>query len=155
MLKPLCQVSATEALGTTYYWGQDLDGEPDNLWGLEGYTHAVGFYLGHPASDVFQREMSFVADEKLLKIKDWYDLKHYDLAGGFLTREDDPHKDAKESHVAVLHLWARSGKGQQDKLAQKLCAFASRVHEANTDGMQSCSVLKGCWDLSLVSLWMR
>lgn len=132
-----------------------MDGEPDTLWGLEGYTHAVGFYLGHPASDVFKREMGYVACEKLLKTDDWYDLKHYDLAGGFLTRGDDIHKDEKESHVAILHFWAHSGKGQQEKLTQKLCIFADRMHQADVNDVQSCGVLRGCWDLSVVSLWVR
>lgn len=115
----------------------------------------MGFYLGHPASDVFKREMGHVAREKLLKIDDWYDLKHYDLAGGYLTREDDIHKDEKESHVAILHFWAQSGKGQQEKLTQKLCTFAEKIRQADMNDVQSCGVLRGCWDLSLVSLWMR
>ncbi|PVH69788.1 hypothetical protein DL98DRAFT_623307 [Cadophora sp. DSE1049] len=102
----LCKVSATETLGNTYYWGQDLDGEPDTLWGLEGYSHAVGFFIGHPSSQIFKEEMALVDSQKLLRheqgltSKD-YDLKHYDQAGGYLTRGDDESKDGKDSFVAL------------------------------------------------------
>ncbi|PMD59956.1 uncharacterized protein K444DRAFT_473721, partial [Hyaloscypha bicolor E] len=102
----LCEVSATEPLGNTYYWGQDLDGEPDTLWGLEGYSHAVGFFIGHPSSQVFKEEMALVDSDKLLRneqglaSKD-YDLKHYDQVGGYLTREDDEGKDGENSFVVV------------------------------------------------------
>ncbi|KAH8754446.1 hypothetical protein BGZ57DRAFT_945016 [Hyaloscypha finlandica] len=106
----LCEVSATEPLGNTYYWGQDLNGEPDTLWGLEGYSHAVGFFIGHPSSQVFKEEMALVDSDKLLRheqglaSKD-YDLKHYDQVGGYLTREDDEGKDGKDSFVVVMHFW--------------------------------------------------
>jgi hypothetical protein len=53
----LCQASLTERLGNSYYWGADLDGEPDTLWGLEGYSHPVGFFKGHVSSGIFKREM--------------------------------------------------------------------------------------------------
>jgi hypothetical protein len=100
-LIPLCEVSATEAQGTSYYWAQDVDGEPNTLWGLEGYSHAVGFFLGHPDSEVFKREMALVDGNKLLKheqglgSKD-YDLHHYDFESGYLTLENDAEKDSNE-----------------------------------------------------------
>lgn len=161
-LVPLCEVSATEPQGTTYYWGQDLDGEPDTLWGLEGYTHAVGFFLGHPSSDIFKREMALVDGDRLLRTKQGlsspdYDLHHYDLEGGWLTRPDDGDKDSKGSHVAVFHFWAAEGRRKQ--VMEKLCSLASETLESeNTSSqitVQSCAVLKECIDPTLSSLWVR
>lgn len=155
-------MSATEPLGTTYYWGQDLDGEPDTLWGLEGYSHAVGFFIGHPSSQIFKEEMAFVDSQKLLRheqgltSKD-YDLKHYDQAGGYLTRSDDELKDGKDSFVAVLHFWARGGK--RVDVISKLSKLAEETKESKGLGLetmvQSCALLKGVWDLDLVTLWVR
>ncbi|KAK1637347.1 hypothetical protein BDP81DRAFT_481071 [Colletotrichum phormii] len=82
----LCAVSATEPLGNSYYWGHDLsNAEPDTLWGLEGYTHPAGFFLGPtppPTPD--------------------YDLHHCDLAGGWLKRDDDPGKDSQGKEYQAL-----------------------------------------------------
>lgn len=159
-LVPLCEVSATEPHGSSYYWGQDLDGENDTLWGLEGYSHAVGFFMGHPASDVFKREMLLVDEDKLLKTKQGltspdYDLHHYDGFGGFLTRENDADKFSKNSHVAVHHFWAKVGK--RDELLKKLVAFAEKTKESQSaDGsVQSALVLKECNDQTLATLWIR
>ncbi|CZR69251.1 uncharacterized protein PAC_19151 [Phialocephala subalpina] len=158
-LIPLCEVSVTEPLGNTYYWGQDLDGEPDTLWGLEGYSHAVGFFIGHPSSKVFKEEMALVDSDKLLRneqgltSKD-YDLKHYDQAGGYLTREDDEEKNRKDSFIAVIHFWVKGG-GSGDVI-NKLGNLADATKELGLEVMiQSCAVFKGVWDQNLVTLWVR
>ncbi|TVY42036.1 hypothetical protein LSUB1_G002991 [Lachnellula subtilissima] len=155
-LVPLCEVSATEPLGHTYYWGQDLDGEPDTLWGLEGYSHAVGFFKGHPASDIFKREMALVDQDQLLKHEQGlasrdYDLYHYDDAGGWYTKEDDPEKHSKTSHVVVHHFFAQAGKRENViRLLGGLAEISKTVI-----GVQSCGVLRECNDKSLVTLWVR
>ncbi|KAH8901194.1 hypothetical protein GQ53DRAFT_620551, partial [Thozetella sp. PMI_491] len=100
----LCGVSATEPYGDSYYWGVDLDGRPDDLWGLEGYTHPVGFFLDHVSSDIFQREMALVDKDELLKTQQGisspdYDLHHYDKESGWLKRDDDSDRDSTNSHV--------------------------------------------------------
>jgi hypothetical protein len=155
-LVPLCEVSATEVLGHTYYWGQDVDGEPDTLWGLEGYSHAVGFFMGHPASDIFKREMALVDSDKLLKNEQGlasrdYDLHHYDSAGGWLTKEDDPEKDSKTSYVVVHHFFAQPGKRQE--IILWLNAFAEEAK--GVKGVQSSAVLQEINDNSLMTLWLR
>lgn len=155
-LVPLCEVSATEPLGHTYYWGQDLDGEPDTLWGLEGYSHAVGFFMGHPASDIFKREMALVDQDQLLKHEQGlasrdYDLHHYDDAGGWYTKEDDPKKNSKISHVVVHHFFAQAGK--REDVIQLLNGLAEK--SKTVTGVQSCGVLRECNDKSLVTLWVR
>ncbi|KAJ0333484.1 hypothetical protein COL5a_001192 [Colletotrichum fioriniae] len=100
-LVALCAVSATEPLGNSYYWGHDLSASsPDTLWGLEGYTHPAGFFLGHTSTDVFKREMRLADEQKLLKTVQGigspdYDLHHYDMAGGWLKRDDDSGKDSQ------------------------------------------------------------
>ncbi|KAH8654821.1 hypothetical protein BGZ61DRAFT_500448 [Ilyonectria robusta] len=91
----LCDVSATELYGDSYYWGEDLDGEPDTLWGLEGYTHPIGFFIDHVSSSIFKREMALVDKDELLRHQQGlgspdYDLHHYDQESGWLKREDDP-----------------------------------------------------------------
>jgi hypothetical protein len=155
-------VSATEPLGNTYYWGQDLDGEPDTLWGLEGYSHAVGFFIGHPSSQVFKEEMALVDSDKLLRneqglaSKD-YDLKHYDQVGGYLTREDDEGKDGKDRFVVVMHFWIKGGR--RDDAISKLGNLANATKGDADLGLeamiQSCAVFKGVWDQNLVTLWVR
>ncbi|KAH8797913.1 hypothetical protein F5884DRAFT_146441 [Xylogone sp. PMI_703] len=157
-LVSLCEVSAAEPHGSSYYWGQDLDGEPDTLWGLEGYSHAVGFFMGHPASDVFKREMSLVDSDKLLKTVQGlgspdYDLHHYDWYGGFLTREEDADKYAKNSHVAVHHFWAKEGK--REELLGKLLGFAEGTQVKESVSVQSAAVLKEVNDMNLATLWIR
>jgi len=155
----LCQVSLTERLGNTYYWGADLDGEPDTLWGLEGYSHPVGFFKGHVSSDIFKREMALVDSDKLLKHEQGlnsrdYDLKHYDLAGGWLTREDDDDKDSMNSYVVVHHLFAKDGK--RTEVIERLLKFSEETKaQAPNVGVQSCAVLEEISDVSLVTLWVR
>ncbi|KAJ5982941.1 hypothetical protein N7481_005040 [Penicillium waksmanii] len=102
----LCNASATETLGDSYYWGQDLDGEPDTLWGLEGYTHPAGFFLGHVSTDIFKREMALVDSDRLLRNEQGlasrdYNLHHYDWAGGWLKRADDPDYASKSLNGAL------------------------------------------------------
>ncbi|EEU44528.1 uncharacterized protein NECHADRAFT_85171 [Fusarium vanettenii 77-13-4] len=100
----LCEVSKTEPYGDSYYWGYDLDGAKDTLWGLEGYTHPIGFFIDHVSSDIFKREMELVDKDRLLRTVQGlgspdYDLHHYDQYGGYLKREDDPDADSKASIV--------------------------------------------------------
>ncbi|KAK5721155.1 hypothetical protein LTR17_014796 [Elasticomyces elasticus] len=160
-LVALCGVSKTEPHSTSYYWGYDVDGEPDTLWGLEGYSHAVGFFLGHPASDTFKQEMRKVDDDKLLRTMQGlaspdYDLHYYDFHAGFITRSDDEEKDCKDSFVVVVHLWAQPG--QREALLKSLAAVASTVEGSETGPsikVQSFGVLKECMDTTMASLYIR
>lgn len=151
-------MSATEAYSTSYYWGQDVDGEPDTLWGLEGYRHPIGFFIGHPASDVFKREMKKVDDDKLLRHVQGlgspdYDLHYYDMHYGFLTRADDPDANAKDSFVVVLHFWALEGRRKQ--LLGTLSVGIDQVQASKNEGVQSFAVLKECLDVNMASLYIR
>ncbi|KAJ2898108.1 hypothetical protein MKZ38_004167 [Zalerion maritima] len=154
LLVHLCGVSATEPQGNSYYWGQDVDGrEPDTLWGLEGYSHAIGFFTGHPSSQVFQAQMSLVDSERLLA--EDYDLHHYDLAGGFLSRSDDEGKNRKDGFVAVLHFWAKE-RQVREVLVGWLNVLARKTREEDAgNGVQSCAVLRECNDLRMATLWLR
>lgn len=146
-------MSATEPQGTTYYWGQDLDGEPNTLWGLEGYSHAVGFFLGHPASEVFKTQMAFVDTEKLLR--EDYDLHHYDAFGGFLKRDEDPERDSKTGFVAVYHFWVKD-KELREAVLGLLRSLASKTRNSTAgDAVQSCQVLRECNDETMATLWLR
>ena len=147
-------------MGNSYYWGADLDGEPDTLWGLEVYSHPVGFFMGHVSSDIFKREMALVDSDKLLKHEQGlasrdYDLKHYDLAGGWLTREDDVDKDSKNSYVVVHHIFTKDGKRKE--VIERLCKFSEETKGAQgpNGGVQSCAVLEEINDVNLVTLWVR
>jgi hypothetical protein len=130
---------------------------------LEGYSHAVGFFLGHPSSEIFQREMALVDKDKLLKNVQGlgspdYDLHHYDLAGGWLTLENDADKDSKTSHVAVHHFWTKDG--QRDDIIKRLTKFsedAKTEHRTTPTRVQSCAVLKECVykHVNLATLWLR
>ncbi|KAG2016903.1 hypothetical protein GB937_006106 [Aspergillus fischeri] len=127
-LVALCEVSATEPHGDSYYWGHDLDGEPDTLWGLEGYTHPVGFFLDHVSTDIFKREMALVDADQLLRHEQGlasrdYDLHHYDWAGGWLKRPDDPNRDSKTSYIVIYHFWAVD-KTSRGELLGALAEFA-------------------------------
>lgn len=160
-LVALCRVSATEPLGDSYYWGQDLDGEPDTLWGLEGYTHPVGFFLGHVSTDTFKNEMAKVDEDELLRHQQGlaspdYDLHHYDWAGGWLKRDDDPDRDSRTSHVAVYHFWVKESR-QRVGLLQELNTFAAdKTAENGARGrLQSCGILKECRDERMLTLWLR
>lgn len=163
-LVPLCEVSQTELYSTSYYWGQDVDGEPDTLWGLEGYAHPIGFFIGHPASEVFKREMKLVDEHKLLRNVQGlgspdYDLHYYDMYAGFLTRSDDKDKDSKDSFVTAMHLWAPEGKRKH--LIGVLSGFADRVRSRETGEtgdtikVQSFAVLKESLDVNMASLYIR
>jgi quinol monooxygenase YgiN len=146
----LVNVSATEPKGISYYWGQDLDGEPNTLWGLEGYTDADGFFTGHPASEVFKTQMAFVDKENLLA--EDYDLHHYESAGGWLTRKGDQHADSVSSHVAVVHFFTREG--ERDNVISQLNSLAAKSLQSNTN-LSSCYVLREINNENLVTLWLR
>jgi hypothetical protein len=146
----LCKVSLTEPQGISYYWGRDLDGEPDTLWGLEGYTEPDGFNFGHPSSDVFKVQMLRVDSENLLG--DDYDLHHYNLVGGWLKRPHDPQADSKTSHVAVLHFFSR--KGTRDQVIEQLEALGKEALEKEPR-VSSFGILKELNDESLVTVWLR
>lgn len=112
--------------------------------------------MGHPASDIFKREMALVDSDKLLKNEQGlasrdYDLHHYDYAGGWLTKEDDPEKNSKTSYVVVHHFFARPGKRQA--IILWLNAFAEEAK--GIKGVQSSAVLQEINDTSLVTLWLR
>ncbi|CAI0648113.1 unnamed protein product, partial [Colletotrichum noveboracense] len=156
----LCGVSATEPLGNSYYWGRDLDGEPDTLWGLEGYTHPAGFFLGHTSTDTFKHEMRLADEDKLLKTVQGigspdYDLHHYDFAGGWLKREDDDYKDSKDSAVAVVDFW--TSERDRSLVIDRLTDFAAsrRAIKFNQGSLQSCGVLKEVMQPNLTTLWLR
>ncbi|KAK6067267.1 hypothetical protein SCUP515_10239 [Seiridium cupressi] len=117
-LQGLCQVSKQEPYSHSYYWGYDLDGEPDTIWGLEGYHHPVGFFMNHVSSDTFKEEMRKVDQDNLLRHEQGlaspdYDLHHYDLFAGFAKRENDKGPDDEDSFVAVVHFWALDGRRKQ------------------------------------------
>ncbi|RFU29329.1 hypothetical protein B7463_g6998, partial [Scytalidium lignicola] len=160
-LAALCAVSETEPYSTSYYWGQDVDGEPDTLWGLEGYAHPVGFFLGHVSTDIFKHEMKKVDDDKLLRHVQGlnspdYDLHHYDLFSGFLKRGDDSERDTKDSFVVIVHIWALDGKRKQ--LLGTLAGYADQVKASEkvpSIKVQSFGVLKEIRDVNLASLYIR
>jgi hypothetical protein len=134
-----------------------MDGEPDTLWGLEGYRHPIGFFIGHPASEVFKREMKLVDEDRLLRHTQGlgspdYDLHYYDFLHGFLTRANDKEKDAKDSFVVIIHFWATEGRRKE--LLESLSAAVDRV-ESHHDTIQSFAVLKDCLDMNLASLYIR
>lgn len=148
-------------MGDSYYWGQDLDGEPDTLWGLEGYTHPVGFFLGHVSTEIFKREMALVDADQLLRHEQGltscdYDLKHYDWAGGWLKRADDLERDSSSSYVVVYHFWTINEEVRADLMAvlndlATDAEFLSGPHGT----MQSFAVLKEVRDEVLTTLWLR
>ncbi|KAI1845520.1 hypothetical protein JX265_011629 [Neoarthrinium moseri] len=157
-LVALCTVSKTEPHSTTYYWGQDVDNEPDTIWGLEGYTHAVGFFLGHPASDVFKSEMQKVDNDRLLRHVQGlgspdYDLKYYDYHAGFLKRPDDPDRDATDSFVVIIHL--SSGLGRRKQVLGLLADSADAVRSEKSMSVQSFAVLKEVMQENLCSVYIR
>lgn len=157
----LCAVSATERYGDSYYWGQDLDGEPDTLWGLEGYTHPVGFFMDHVSSDIFKHEMDLVDKDELLRTKQGlgspdYDLRQYDEVAGFLKRKVDADRDSKTSHVAIYHFWAPE-ESKRGQILDTLKEFANTVGGSQDadEPLQSALVLKECRDFKLATLWLR
>ncbi|KAF5984301.1 oxidoreductase [Fusarium coicis] len=157
-LVELCKVSATEPYGDSYYWGQDVDGEPDTLWGLEGYTHPIGFFIDHVSSDIFKREMALVDKDKLLRTAQGldspdYDLHHYDEYGGFLKRTDDVERDSLQSFVVVKHYWAKN-ENLRNEMLDSLAQCADRLASGSPQ-VQSALVLKECRDTSMATLWLR
>jgi hypothetical protein len=154
-------VSKTEPYSNTYYWGYDLDGTPDTLLGLEGYYHPVGFFMNHISSDVFKEEMRKVDEDRLLRNVQGlgspdYDLHHYNLVSGFVTRQDDSDRAAQDSFVAVVHFWASPGRRKQ--LLGILADSADRVKAAETGpsiAIQSFAVLKEVNDFSLATVYIR
>ncbi|KAI1617870.1 hypothetical protein EDD36DRAFT_14975 [Exophiala viscosa] len=155
-LAGLCKVSKTEPYSNSYYWGHDLDGEPDTLWGLEGYYHPVGFFMNHVSSDIFKEEMRKVDEDKLLRTVQGigspdYDLHHYDFFSGFLTRKDDQDRDAQDSFVTVVHFWASEGRRKQ--LLGILADSADKIKSAEM--VQSFAVLKEVNDFHLATIYIR
>ncbi|PNP80361.1 hypothetical protein FNYG_05960 [Fusarium nygamai] len=157
-LVELCKVSATEPYGDSYYWGQDVGGEPDTLWDLEGYTHPIGFFIDHVSSDIFKREMALVDKDKLLRTAQGldspdYDLHHYDEYAGFLKRADDVERDSVRSFVVVKHYWAKS-EALRNGVLEKLAQFSEGLASGSPQ-VQSALVLKECRDTSMASIWLR
>ncbi|EXJ87560.1 hypothetical protein A1O3_04520 [Capronia epimyces CBS 606.96] len=161
-LAGLCAVSKTEPYSDSYYWGYDLDGEPDTIWGLEGYYHPIGFFIGHLSTDTFKEEMRKVDEDKLLRNVQGlgspdYDLHHYDLAGGFVKRSDDKDADATDSFVAVVHFWA-AAQGKRKQLLGVLADAADAVKDAEKSPaitVQSFAVLKELSDFTLATVYIR
>lgn len=157
----LCAVSATELYGDSYYWGEDLDGEPDTLWGLEGYTHPVGFFLDHVSSDIFKREMALVDKDELLRHEQGlssrdYDLHHYDQESGWLKRPDDEIADSVTSYVVVHHFFATCEDTRETILAILSHFTGEMANPRALDyGAQSCLVLRECRNQKLATLWLR
>ncbi|KAK9378458.1 uncharacterized protein V2V93DRAFT_375697 [Kockiozyma suomiensis] len=156
----LCNVSATEKLGDTYYWGSSLEGDPDTICGLEGYTHAVGFFIGHFETKVFKEQGALIDSDRLLKHEQGldsrdYDLHHYDLVGGFLKRQNDPDRDAKDSIIAVYHFWSTTDETRPEIL-EKLLAFVNKYRPGELDSsVQSAIVLKEIRFPTMATLWLR
>lgn len=154
-------MSKTEPYSNSYYWGQDADGEPDTLWGLEGYYHPIGFFVGHVSTDIFKEEMRKVDEDKLLRNVQGlgspdYDLHHYEFSSGFIKRLDDENRDAMDSFVVVVHLWAVEGKRKQ--LLRMLADYAEQIEaseKASSITVQSFIVLKELIDFGLVSIYIR
>lgn len=137
-----------------------MDGEPDTLWGLEGYTHPAGFFLGHKSTDTFKHQMRLADEDKLLRTVQGigspdYDLHHYDFAGGWLKREDDDYKDSKDSAVAVDRFW--TSERDRSLVIDRLTDFAAsrRAIKFNQGSLQSCGVLKELMQPNLTTLWLR
>lgn len=99
--------------------------------------------------------MALVDADKLLRTEQGlaspdYDLHHYDWAGGWLKRADDPDRDSKTSHVAVFHFWA-TDKGGRDELIVGLLNASKGLGAA----VQSFAVLEEVRDEKMVTLWLR
>lgn len=158
----MCEATKNEPYSTSYYWCQDVDGEPDTLWGLEGYAHPIGFFVGHTNTEVFKREMKLVEEQKLLRNVQGlgspdYDIHYFDMFGGFLSRKDDRERDAKDSFVVVVHFWAHDGKRKQ--LLRSLTDFADRIREREEGGgaikVQSFAVFRESLEVDIASLYIR
>ncbi|CAG9955821.1 unnamed protein product [Clonostachys rosea f. rosea IK726] len=157
----LCAVSKTEPYSNSYYWGHDLDGAPDTLWGLEGYYHPVGFFMSHISSDTFKEEMKKVDEDKLLRNVQGlgspdYDLHHYDESSGFVKRMDDANADCVDSAVVVVHFWAQEGRRKE--LLAVMADYADKVKAREMSpsiDIQSFLALKELNDLNLASLYIR
>jgi len=157
----LVDVSANERLGDSYYWGHSLSLDTDTIIGLEGYTHPVGFFMGHFETDVFKAQTKLIDGDKLLKTQQGldspdYDLHHYDLEGGWLKRADDPEKDSKTSHVSVYHFWTAE-ESQRPELLKKLVAFADGLKgtQGSSGPVQSAAVLKEIRHPTMATFWLR
>ncbi|KAK5331674.1 hypothetical protein LTR93_000679 [Exophiala xenobiotica] len=158
-LAGLSELARTEPYSNSYYWGYDLDGAPDTLWGLEGYYHPVGFFMNHVSSDRFKEEMRKVDDDKLLRTVQGlnspnYVLNHYDLFGGFLTRKDDDNRNKLDSFVAVVHFSASPGRRKQLLGLLADCADSVKASELGCE-VQSFAVLKEVNDFSLATAYIR
>lgn len=99
--------------------------------------------------------MALVDVDKLLRTEQGlaspdYDLHHYDWAGGWLKRADDPERDSKTSLVAVIHFWASSESTRAHLLAMLLAAAKDFNHS-----VQSFGILKEVRDERMVTLWLR
>jgi len=157
----LCTVSASENLGDSYYWGYSLDGDEDTIIGLEGYTHPVGFFMGHFETDVFKAQVKLIDGAELLKTQQGldspdYDLNHHDLVGGWLKRDDDADKDSKTSHISAHHFWTKE-QAQRPEMLQKLVEFADGLKgvQGPTGTVQTAIVLKEIRHLTMVTFWLR
>jgi hypothetical protein len=119
----------------------------------------VGFFLGHVSTDIFKNEMAKVDADALLRHQQGlaspdYDLHHYDWAGGWLKRDDDPDRDSTTSHVAVYHFWVKE-QSRRGELLDEMRGFAAS-QKGLTDGLlQSVGLLKECRDDRMLTVWLR
>jgi hypothetical protein len=82
-----------------------------------------------------------------------YDLHHYDWAGGWLKRDEDPDRDSTTSHVAVCHFWAKVP-SQREGILKELERFAADQN-LQTSLLHSCGLLKECRDETMLTMWLR
>lgn len=94
--------------------------------------------------------MTIVDSEKLLG--GGYDLHHYDFAGGWLKRPDDPQAGSKSSHVAVLHFFVQEG-GRDEVIG--LLESVGKLALDNEPNVSSFGILREVNDNSLVTVWLR
>lgn len=85
-----------------------------------------------------------------------YDLHHYDWAGGWLKRDDDPARDSITSHVAVYHFWVKDSY-QREQLLQEMrkLAAVNKAQKGHLEPLQSFGLLKECRDEKMVTIWLR
>lgn len=83
-----------------------------------------------------------------------YDLHHYDWAGGWLKRDDDPDRDSTTSHVAVYHFWVKE-QSRRGELLDELRGFAAGQTVLTDVLLQSCGLLKECRDDRMLTVWLR
>lgn len=83
-----------------------------------------------------------------------YDLHHYDWAGGWLKRDNDPDRDSTTSNVVVYHLWVKDA-SQRGEVLSELRGFAAGQKGLPDGLLQSCGLLEECRDDKMLTVWLR